>query len=108
MFRLVEDNTYRHKCTLYVPQGDGSAKHKITAAFKYIGQSRIEELVTTNDSDILDEVLAGWSGFLDAEGKEITYDPENRKQFLDTPYLRAGLVAAFFDSISGNQDRLKN
>ncbi len=107
-FKLVTDPTYRHPVTVQIPQGDGVAEHGLTAEFNYITQTRLEALAAVGDGDLLDEVLAGWSGFKDADGEEIPYNPENRAQLLDTPYLRVGLVSGFWDSVHGRQDRRKN
>ncbi|MBF0453630.1 MAG: hypothetical protein HQL72_02295 [Magnetococcales bacterium] len=107
-FKLVTEKNYCHQVTVHIPQGNGTKKINFTASFNYISQSRLEAFTGIDDGDLLDEVLDGWSNFLDADGDTIEYTQENRAQLLDTPYLRVALVESFYDSLSGKSNRRKN
>lgn len=116
MFKLMETETFVAPVVIHVPTRGGHKPTHCKGEFLYKTQREIEELLgltpaddpDTEDKTLLGEVLRGWSGFADHEGKEIAYDDENRAQALDTPFVRAGFVRAYMKAINGQQSGRKN
>lgn len=108
-FTLIEGDTYEWPVTVQVPRKGKHVPVKFTATFKLVEQPEIEAAMRDADRDesmdqrLLDTALCGWDGFNDVDGDPIEYTDENRRQALDTTFIRVGLVSAFFESMSGDK-----
>ena len=47
------------------------------------------------------EVLVGWSGVTDDEGKEVPFSQKSMAELLEVPMLAGAIVMAYFDSLNG-------
>lgn len=87
---------------------DVSTDHgKFTGTFRRVTQSRVDQIVeqlnaaTLKDPELVDEVFAGWRDVEGSDGQPLAVTPGNRALLLDVVGIRAAVIRAWFDSISG-------
>jgi hypothetical protein len=114
-FVLKQTNTYTWPVTLVLPV-DGGRRDKQTfdGEFRRLPQTRINQIVRlarmsergrlNDDEELLDqdaakELLAGWAGIIDDEGKEIPFSDGALGQLLEIPTVAGQIVRAWFESI---------
>ena len=114
-FVLKQSATYTWPITLIIPMDGGRRdKHTFDGEFRRLPQSRINEIIKlaraaergrlNDDEELLDqdaakEILAGWSGVVDDDAKEIPYSVNALAQLLDIPTVAGQIVRAWFDSL---------
>lgn len=114
-FVLKQSATYTWPITLILPvDGGRREKHTFDGEFKRLPQSRINEIVrqaramergrlgedeVLEDQDAAKEILAGWSGVVDDDGKEIPFSDSNLNQLLEIPTIAGQIVRAWFESL---------
>jgi hypothetical protein len=114
-FVLKQSATYTWPITLIIPMDGGRRdKHTFDGEFRRLPQSRINEVIRlaraaergrlNDDEEFLDqdaakEILAGWSGVVDDDAKEIPYSESALAQLLDIPTVAGQIVRAWFDSL---------
>lgn len=114
-FVLKQSDSYSWPITLVLPvDGGRREKHTFDGEFRRLPQSRINEIIRLaramergrveegeelQDQDAAREVLAGWSGVVDDDGKEIKFSEASLSQLLEIPTVAAQIVRAWFDSI---------
>jgi hypothetical protein len=114
-FVLKQSATYTWPITLIIPMDGGRRdKHTFDGEFRRLPQSRINEVIRlaraaergrlNDDEEFLDqdaakEILAGWSGVVDDDAKEIPYSENALAQLLDIPTVAGQIVRAWFDSL---------
>lgn len=113
-FVLDLSDTYTWPVTLYIPVAGRKEKHTFDGEFRRLPQTRINEIVRLArrmemrlaedgeelvDQDAAREVLAGWSGVVDKDGKEIPFSDKQLGRMLELPRVAAQIVLAWFDSI---------
>ncbi len=102
MFVLEEDKTFTWPVTVNVPADGGKFDKKVfNVTFKIIPQDRISDLLKKRDSDLLKEVVIGWSDYGDIKGKEIPFSEEALAKLLSFDYVRAAMTGTFFEAING-------
>ena len=98
-FVLKQSATYTWPITVIIPMDGGRRdKHTFDGEFRRLPQSRINEIIKlaraaergrlNDDEELLDqdaakEILAGWSGVVDDDAKEIPYSENALAQLLD-------------------------
>ncbi len=108
-FRLAQKPTYEVAVTVTFPVDGGRVeKHQFHARFKRLSQTQIEATLAEKPSDreLLRDVLVGWRGVQDEDGKELDFTDEAREQVLDVYPMQPTLARAFLDSVL--QAREKN
>lgn len=114
-FVLKQSDSYSWPITLVLPvDGGRREKHTFDGEFKRLPQTRINEIIRLaramergrleegeelQDQDAAREVLVGWSGVVDDDGKEIKFSEASLSQLLEIPTVAAQVVRAWFDSI---------
>jgi hypothetical protein len=114
-FVLKQSATYTWPITVIIPMDGGRRdKHTFDGEFRRLPQSRINEIIKlaraaergrlNDDEELLDqdaakEILAGWSGVVDDDAKEIPYSENALAQLLDIPTVAGQIVRAWFDSL---------
>jgi hypothetical protein len=114
-FVLKQSATYTWPITVIIPMDGGRRdKHTFDGEFRRLPQSRINEIIKlaraaergrlNDDEELLDqdaakEILAGWSGVVDDDAKEIPYSENALAQPLDIPTVAGQIVRAWFDSL---------
>jgi len=92
--------TYKWPVRIETPLDGGTFEvQTMTVEFRRIGQSQIEKYA--NNRELLNEVIVGWSGYVDEKGVEVPFSTEELGYLTnDTTFLRAAGLA-FFESLSG-------
>lgn len=113
-FVLKQSPTYKWPIPLVLPvDGGRREKHTFDGEFRRLPQSRINEVIRLarlqergkvddeelQDGDLAREVLAGWSGVTDDDGKEIPFSEAALGQLLEIPTVAGQIIRAWFDSI---------
>jgi hypothetical protein len=113
MFVLKQSDSYSWPVSFEVPvDGGRHERQTFDGIFKRLPQSRIREIgKLVDEGEILDssmatEVLVGWSGVTDADGKEIPFSQKALAQLLDVPLLATAIVVAYFASLQGAKKKL--
>lgn len=114
-FVLKQSATYSWPIPLELP-ADGGRKEKFSfdGEFRRLPQSRINEIIkvarameygrSLDDEELDDktaarEILVGWTGVVDDDGKEIPFSDAALGQLLEIPTIGAQIVRAWFDSM---------
>ncbi|MBF0093991.1 MAG: hypothetical protein HQL34_05540 [Alphaproteobacteria bacterium] len=108
MFKLTTHHSYSWPVIVQTPVDGGKfTKATFDATFKVIPQERIDAIVRGGnvDAELLCEVTQGWKGVQDDDGQDLPFSEEARDRLLSVPYVRAGLVDAYLDSLSGGARR---
>lgn len=114
-FVLKQSASYTWPITLILPvDGGRREKHTFDGEFKRLPQTRINEIVrlaremergrlnedeALEDQDAAREVLIGWSGVVDDDGKEIPFSDTTLGQLLEIPTVAGQIVRAWFESL---------
>lgn len=114
-FVLKQSNTYTWPVALVLPVDGGRRdKHTFEGEFRRLPQTRINQIVRlarasergrlNDDEELLDqdaarELIAGWSGVVDDDGKEIPFSDSALAQLLEIPTVAGQIVRAWFESI---------
>jgi hypothetical protein len=114
-FVLKQSATYKWPVPLVIPADGGrKEKHSFDGEFRRLAQSRINEIIKlaramelgrAGDDEELDdkaaakEILAGWSGVMDDDGKEIPFSDSALSQLLEIPTVGAQIIRAWFNSM---------
>jgi hypothetical protein len=114
-FVLKQSATYNWPIPLELP-ADGGRKDKFSfdGEFRRLPQSRINEIIkvarameygrSLDDEELDDktaarEILVGWTGVVDDDGKEIPFSDAALGQLLEIPTIGAQIIRAWFDSM---------
>lgn len=107
-FVLKQSDSYSWPVTFDVPvDGGRHERQTFDGEFKRLPQSRIREIGQqiesgdVTDAQIAGEVLVGWSGVMDDQGKEVPFSQKALEQMLDLPMLATSVVMAYFNSLQG-------
>jgi hypothetical protein len=112
-FVLKQSDTYSWPVAFDVPvDGGRHERQTFDGEFKRLPQSKVgpmvAELQRLEDLSELDritelaaEVLVGWSGVSDDNGKEIPFSQGALEQLLEVPLLSVAILKAYMDSIKG-------
>ncbi len=114
-FVLKQSNTYTWPVALVLPVDGGRRdKHTFEGEFRRLPQTRINQIVRlarasergrlNDDEELLDqdaarELIAGWSGVVDDDSKEIPFSDSALTQLLEIPTVAGQIVRAWFESI---------
>jgi len=114
-FVLKQSASYTWPITLIIPV-DGGRREKYTfdGEFRRLPQTRINEIIKVaramernrgNDDEMLEdqdaarEILMGWSGVVDDDGKDIPFSESALGQMLEIPTVAGQIVKAWFESL---------
>lgn len=107
-FVLKQSDTYSWPVTFNVPvDGGRHDSQTFDASFKRKPQKWIRDIVKridaddVIDTDVARQVLVGWSGVNDENGKEIPFSQKALDQLLEVPTLASAIVLAYFNSVAG-------
>lgn len=114
-FVLKQSPTYLWPIPLVLPvDGGRREKHTFDGEFRRLPQSRINEIIriarlqergTVDQEDVIEdqeaarEILAGWSGVIDDEGKEVPFSDAALNQLLEIPTVAGQIVRTWFESL---------
>jgi len=112
-FVLKQSDTYVWPVTFDVPvDGGRHERQTFDGEFKRLPQSKIgpmvAELQKLEDlgdlerfTEIAADLLVGWSGINDDNGKEVPFSQKALEQLLEVPFLAVSVLKAYMDSIKG-------
>jgi len=107
-FVLKQSDAYVWPIAFDLPVDGGRMQRQtFDGEFRRLSQSRITEIGNQiKTEDITDavlaaEVLIGWNGVTDADGKEVPFSQKSLEQLLDVPMLAAAITLAYFESLQG-------
>jgi len=112
-FVLKQSDTYSWPVSFDVPvDGGRHERQTFDGEFKRMPQSKIGPMVAElgrledlgeldRITEIAAEVMVGWSGISDDNGKEIPFSQKALEQLLEVPFLAVAVLKAYMDSIKG-------
>ena len=101
-FVLKKTASYKWEVKVEVPvDGNQFESQTFEAVFKKISRSAFNNLVDRGDDALVDEILLGWEGVNDENGKPVPFTEKNKKQMADDPYVLRALIQAYADSVTG-------
>ncbi|MFQ3664670.1 MAG: hypothetical protein SNJ79_01350 [Sphingomonadaceae bacterium] len=104
MFRIVKNLVAPWPASIRIVKADGAVEEqRFTLHFRRISNARFEELFNTmnfpdsrtQDSKIMEAVVAGWDGIVGEDGEPLPDTPENRRFLLDFPGFGPALGVAY-------------
>lgn len=114
-FVLKQSASYTWPVPLLIPvDGGRREKHSFDAEFKRLPQTRIDEIIRlarmieagkgeTEDEQTMakipSEILIGWSGITDDNGKDVPFSEAALSQLLEIPTIAGQIVKAWFESM---------
>lgn len=114
-FVLTQSATYKWPVKITLPIDGGKREvHTFDAEFRRLPQTRINELIQQirlqergrtepddliQDTDAAREIVCGWSGVVDDDGKTIPFSEATLDQLLDIPTVAGQIVKAWFGSL---------
>ena len=112
-FVLKQSSSYSWPVSFDVPiDGGRHERQTFDGEFKRLPQSKIGPMVAElgkledlgeldRITEIASDVLIGWSGINDDDGKEIPFSQKALEQLLEVPFLAVAVLKAYMDSIKG-------
>lgn len=107
-FVLKQSDTYSWPIAFDIPVDGGRMQRQtFDGDFRRLSQSRITEIGQQikadeiTDADLASEVLVGWSGVTDADGKDVPFSQKALEQLLDVPMLASAITISYFESLQG-------
>ena len=107
-FVLKQSDSYSWPVAFDVPvDGGRHQRQTFDGEFRRLSQSRIREIGQqieageTTDAELAAEVLIGWSGITDDDGKEVPFSQAALQQLLDVPMLATAIATSYFGSLQG-------
>lgn len=113
-FVLKQTASYTWPVPLLIPVSGGRReKYSFDAEFRRLPQSRINEIIKLAralelgraDDEMLDdktaarEILLGWSGITDDNGKDVPFSEAALDQLLEIPTVAGQIIRAWFNSM---------
>jgi hypothetical protein len=113
-FVLKQSASYTWPVPLLIPvDGGRREKHSFDAEFRRLPQSRINEIIKLaralelgrGDDEGLDdktaakEILIGWAGITDDNGKDVPFSEAALDQLLEIPTIGGQIIRAWFNSM---------
>lgn len=119
MFKLPEETELLVKkwpVVVSVPQDDGRiAKYEIRADYHLLSQEELDDLMEASresggstDADMLRRVVRCLYDVQDAGGHAIEHSDDLLDRLINIPYVRIGLVNAYFTAAAGQKAKRKN
>lgn len=109
-FVLKQSDTYTWPVAFDVPvDGGRHQRQSFDGEFRRLSQSRIREIGTqiesgeTTDAEVAGEVLVGWSGITDDDGKEVPFSQAALERLLDVPMLATAIATTYFGSFAAGK-----
>ena len=107
-FVLKKTNSYKWPVTVDVPV-DGGKHDRVTfdVEFKDLTQSRLLEIAelssegSLTDVEVAREVMVGWAGIQDEDGKDLPYSITKRDELLEVPMVATAIASAYLKSKRG-------
>lgn len=106
--RIVPSATYRAKVEYYLKDEAGKdEKQELTCEFKRLTAEQVSDLSKSgkNDSEMVRDVLVGWSAKDLVTGEDVPYTPELRDALLTVPAVAGTIILRFFETVGGARQK---
>lgn len=104
-FVRKKNPTYKWPVIVEDPDNGRFDKGTFDAIFKRLSRTKFSELVNKGDVELLENVLDGWEGIEDEDGKPVPFTSAIKREFLDDPYFCRGVVKAYLESLEGIKEK---
>lgn len=103
MFAVTPNPTFLATAKVRVPTDDGHVTQELRARFRFRNDDEVPQLTGRNGGvDFLREVTVELMDLVDDKGAPVAFTPDLFEQLLKLPYLRTGLIAAYFAAQNGH------
>jgi len=106
-FTIRTDYEFDWDATIEQPEEGRHVRRTIRVRFRVLPEDEERQIVESGvpgvDRPLLQRVWVGWreGDVLDADGGPVAFSEEVRDRMLALPYVRLGLVAAYYDAVAG-------
>lgn len=104
MFKIFEDPQFSEDVPISVPDGDGWRQQVLRTRFRALPVSEmraIDEAEGESLAILLDRVVVRFENLVDNDGNPLPGDGEWRDRMMEYPFVRAGLIRAFYSAQTG-------
>lgn len=105
MFVIATKPTFEWPIEFEIPGDKKPVKVQITAIFKRLPQSRLDEMVggdnPPTDEQVAREVMDGWKDVKDEDGADLEFNPVNLGLLMEVAGMRRAIARTFFEAING-------
>lgn len=108
MFKIAVNPTYTAPVKVDIPTDNGKTIPRVfEATFKRLTQTELDNIAERlqakelTDDQLINEVMVGWGGVADEDGKPLEFNPANLATLLDVYPVRPTIVSTFYATING-------
>ncbi|RMF15191.1 MAG: hypothetical protein D6757_05015 [Alphaproteobacteria bacterium] len=108
MFKLDLSPSYKWPVTVrFVDESGRRHERTFHVLFRRLKKSEIDELTRAqelgemDDAVFMREIVAGWDGIVDADGKPVECDDEAMRMLADIPEVASAIGVAWIESLAG-------
>lgn len=104
MFKIIEDPQFTEDVKVDVPAGDGWTQQILRTRFRALPISEVRAIDEAEGEALtvlLDRIVVRFENIVDSTGDPLPGDGEWRARMLDYPFVRAGLIRAYYAAQSG-------
>lgn len=99
MFTVIKNPTFRTVATINVPTDEGVVAQTLSVRFR-VGADE-DDVAESYGQPFLRGVILTLDELVDETGAPLAYTDELRDQLLARPFVRMGLLRAYFDALAG-------
>lgn len=106
--RITPSDTFRAKVEYYLKDEAGKdEKQEFLGHFKRLTAEGVKELSQSgkSDSEMVREVLTGWTAKDLATGEDVPYTPEIRDALLSQPAVAGTIILRYFETCGGARQK---
>lgn len=96
-FKLQKHPTFTTVAKILQPTDSGQAEHTVTVRFKQL--SKVADDISA--VDFLRAAILHVADVVDEDDQPVAFDTTLLDQMLETPFVARGLMAAYWDAMSG-------
>ncbi|RDK01435.1 hypothetical protein [Paraburkholderia lacunae] len=105
-FKISKSETYQRQIDVVTVSESGRhEKENFKVTFRRCTNEQLDELRKKTGREVLQDVVAGWSGITDDDGSALPFNEENFEALLQIPAVSFALVKGFWDSIVVAQEK---
>lgn len=114
MFKVIEKKSVKWPVTVQVPvDGGRTQSHYFEVEVRLMKQDEIDAQLSpaqggAGDIEFLCGAVLNWEGVADEAGQPIPCTDDEKRRIFAVPYLRKGVMDAFFEANTGRAAARKN
>ncbi len=99
-FKITKKTTFKTRVDVDTPNNKAGHDHSsFHAVFNRVSVSEYDDLKRASQQEIMRLKLVGWEDFLNDDGSEIEFNPDNLEMLIHVPEALQGLSHAFWGSV---------